>query len=552
MYSIARGWTGDVRLRLVARRSGRPDHLPQRCEHDPGARRPGQFTGSSTVDQGGATLLDEQTITRDQTTVASQYGWDARGVLDQITGNLAGDLTITPGGQVTALEAGTTLTYDQTGTLTQAMLAGATTTYTHDACGNRTTRTTPAPDTSTTDSAAQTSLLDGADPASVVPVADEVTEGDPRTSESSSNPTSTPGPEPTATEPAPGSIAEPDAEPIPGEPTVENTPTSAPAGEAQTDVFGWDAADRLATATVDGVDYTYSYFADGLRSTATTNEQQTAFVWATHAAVSRLLTDQTHRYLYGDSSTPIAQIDSGGTVRYLHGDLTGNIRTVTDQNGAPVAASDYSAYGIEHAAGDLAVSQITAFGYAGEYADPTGLIYLRARYYDPATAQFLSVDALIDLTQSAYGYVNGNPLQFVDPLGLWGWPWNWTGDEWDTVSTGLTAASWVLTVIPATAPLGAALGVAATATSFVGAAQHAADGEYTEAGLSFAGGLLGAGSLALKGVVTAERSAAAATGTLTRMTGSAGRAASDRMSLVGDAWTLLQMNGEVAFCGAAR
>jgi uncharacterized protein RhaS with RHS repeats len=40
------------------------------------------------------------------------------------------------------------------------------------------------------------------------------------------------------------------------------------------------------------------------------------------------------------------------------------------------------------------------------------------RYYDPATAQFLTVDALVTLTRSPYGYVGGNPLNGVDPTGL--------------------------------------------------------------------------------------------------------------------------------------
>ena len=51
----------------------------------------------------------------------------------------------------------------------------------------------------------------------------------------------------------------------------------------------------------------------------------------------------------------------------------------------------------------------------------TGLIYLRARYYDPTTGQFLTRDPLVALTGSAYGYVDGNPLNDVDPTGLCPW-----------------------------------------------------------------------------------------------------------------------------------
>ena len=63
-----------------------------------------------------------------------------------------------------------------------------------------------------------------------------------------------------------------------------------------------------------------------------------------------------------------------------------------------------------------------AFGSDAEYMDPeTGLIYLQNRYYSPATAQFLTRDPLDALTRSAYGYVDGNPLNRADPSGLdWG------------------------------------------------------------------------------------------------------------------------------------
>ena len=60
-----------------------------------------------------------------------------------------------------------------------------------------------------------------------------------------------------------------------------------------------------------------------------------------------------------------------------------------------------------------------AAGLATEYTDAeTGFVYLPARYYDPAMGQFISRDPLVALTGSAYGYVDGNPLNAVDPLGL--------------------------------------------------------------------------------------------------------------------------------------
>jgi hypothetical protein len=43
---------------------------------------------------------------------------------------------------------------------------------------------------------------------------------------------------------------------------------------------------------------------------------------------------------------------------------------------------------------------------------------VRARYYDPATAQWLTRDPLAAVTQAPYNYVDNNPLNNVDPMGL--------------------------------------------------------------------------------------------------------------------------------------
>ena len=40
------------------------------------------------------------------------------------------------------------------------------------------------------------------------------------------------------------------------------------------------------------------------------------------------------------------------------------------------------------------------------------------RYYDPAVAQFLSVDPLVDLTGAPYAFTGGNPVNLSDPNGL--------------------------------------------------------------------------------------------------------------------------------------
>lgn len=84
---------------------------------------------------------------------------------------------------------------------------------------------------------------------------------------------------------------------------------------------------------------------------------------------------------------------------------------------AVVTTATYDPYGALTAHSGTAT---TPFGFAGQYTDAeSGLQYLRARYYDPATEQFLTVDPLVDVTGQPYVCVGGSPLNGVDPNGKW-------------------------------------------------------------------------------------------------------------------------------------
>jgi RHS repeat-associated protein len=137
---------------------------------------------------------------------------------------------------------------------------------------------------------------------------------------------------------------------------------------------------------------------------------------------SNLLMDQSNAYIYDGSTTaPFEQINlQTGNITYLITDALGSVRGVLSSSGTLEATTSYSAYGTPATTGGL--SNFTPFGFAGSYMDPTGLIYLINRYYDPTTGQFLSVDPLVSLTQTPYGYAGGDPVNGVDPSGLrWCW-----------------------------------------------------------------------------------------------------------------------------------
>lgn len=200
---------------------------------------------------------------------------------------------------------------------------------------------------------------------------------------------------------------------------------SPPSGAA---VYGYNSAgDRTGSAgttlsydnrglmTAAG-DATYVYGPDGLRVAKTVAGVSTSFVWDDAAAVPLLLVDGGGFYVYGPGGEPVARLGGAkADTRWLVHDTTGSVAIVTDNNANVTTVNTFSPWG---ATRTHSGEQIT-LGCKGQYTDPeTGFIYLRARYYDPATAQFLTRDPLDPVTRSTYGYVYNNPLNAADPTGL--------------------------------------------------------------------------------------------------------------------------------------
>jgi RHS repeat-associated protein len=200
---------------------------------------------------------------------------------------------------------------------------------------------------------------------------------------------------------------------------TEATPSSGPATS-----YGYDQAgnltsvDRAGEGESTAIEDSYSYDGGGLRSSEASGETTKHLTWDSSEELPLILSDQGDSFLYGPADTPIEQIDSEGHVSYLHHDQAGSTRLLTDETGEGTGKCSYSAYGTPTCEG----ATTTSLGFDGQYTDPdTGLVYLRARVYDPASAQFMSVDPWEQLTREPYTFVGDDPLNHGDPFGLFPW-----------------------------------------------------------------------------------------------------------------------------------
>ena len=200
-----------------------------------------------------------------------------------------------------------------------------------------------------------------------------------------------------------------------------------------------------------------SHRADPSCTTTTT----TAFTWSVAGSIPAAVQVGAYYYVYGPGGAPIEQIGpNASTLSYL-ANRQGSTVALVDTKGQVVARYAYSAYGsltcgprakpgasprCHPSPADPPVPPATCpaasanspagpppctaraiaanrFLYDGQYLDAaSGLYYLRARWYDAATGQFTSVDALVAITGAAYGYAGGNPVNGGDPSGMFSIP----------------------------------------------------------------------------------------------------------------------------------
>ncbi len=174
--------------------------------------------------------------------------------------------------------------------------------------------------------------------------------------------------------------------------------------------FSYDADNQLLEIARDNFKIEFQYDAFGRRISKTTPAQTTKFFWDGDA----LIGENDEQYI-NEGFVPIAKLKKTGYEIY-HTDYLGTPKEVTDSQGNIIWQGSYDEYGRV----TEAIAETTQnLRFQGQYEDnETGLYYNRFRYYDADGCRYINQDPITiygDLNFYAY---TGNPLIWIDPLGL--------------------------------------------------------------------------------------------------------------------------------------
>ena len=202
----------------------------------------------------------------------------------------------------------------------------------------------------------------------------------------------------------------------------------------------YNNANRLSQSTASNIATTYQYTGLGWRNLKTSGAQRTHYAYLPDGktlAQMQLNADGNYNqgvdYIWLDDM-PIAQIKttyaanstpSTRRLTYIHGDHLNTPRLMTDATKKVVWNWWSDAYGVfapsENPDGD-SVSDKLDLRFPGQIADAeSGLYYNLNRYYDSVAGRYTQSDPIgLAGGLNTYAYVGGNPVNYIDPLGLMG------------------------------------------------------------------------------------------------------------------------------------
>lgn len=193
--------------------------------------------------------------------------------------------------------------------------------------------------------------------------------------------------------------------------------------------FTYDLPNRLVSTTSGSTTTDYTYDGADNRLQASTGSQasaRTKYLWDANGSLPQiaLVRDGNdallRRYVYGMRRISMT---AGGSAHYYASDALGSAVNVTSSGGASEWTYKYEPFGAVRAATqEDPAAPANPMQFASELIDPTGLVHLRARQYDPASARFLQLDPITVVAElpsfASYVYVRDRPTVLVDPTGM--------------------------------------------------------------------------------------------------------------------------------------
>lgn len=183
----------------------------------------------------------------------------------------------------------------------------------------------------------------------------------------------------------------------------------------------YNALNQLTQTLTKNYKVSFTYDAEGLRTSKTVNGEKTVFVWDEDQLVMELSESGKvqKRYIRGND---LIYADKGENTekQYYVTDPHGNVVQLTDESGKVTKTYEYDSFGNEV---NPDSKDENPFRYCGEYYDKeTEEIYLRARYYQPAVGRFLTRDTYTGesdepLSLHLYTYCENDGVNCFDPSG---------------------------------------------------------------------------------------------------------------------------------------
>ena len=183
----------------------------------------------------------------------------------------------------------------------------------------------------------------------------------------------------------------------------------------------YNALNQLTQTLTKNYKVSFTYDAEGLRTSKTVNGEKTVFVWDGDQLVMELSESGKvqKRYIRGND---LVYADKGENTekQYYVTDPHGNVIQLADESGKVIKTYEYDSFGNEVKPDG---KDDNPFRYCGEYYDKeTEEIYLRARYYQSIVGRFLTRDTYTGeedepLSLHLYTYCENDGVNSVDPSG---------------------------------------------------------------------------------------------------------------------------------------